>query len=279
MRMKSFLILTTRDLPEAYFLATALEARRQRIGVVNITGRPLATTVRVLRRLRRNRGSLYLADLLLGRALRRRYLPTTVLPFPEIDAAATADFKRRWPTHTCRDPHAPATLAFVREFEPDYILLAGTPVLKPELYELARHGAFNRHLGMLPEYKGSDCPLWALARDDAQHAGFTIHRVAAKVDAGDIVHLEHVPIAFRETLIEYLARFQRRASEAFVSVLERVVAGATPDARAQPARGRFYPPAGLSVVRRARVNFDRLAHAPERRSAEHLPVRFPALGA
>src|SRR5215475_792806 len=57
--MKSFLIVTTRDLPEAYFLASALESRRQRIGVINITGRPLRTKLRVLGRLRRNRGLLY----------------------------------------------------------------------------------------------------------------------------------------------------------------------------------------------------------------------------
>ena len=102
--MKSFLIVTTRDLPEAYFLATALEARRQRIGVINITGRPLGTKLRVLARLRRNRGTLYLADLLLARALRSRYLPATVMPFPEIDEAVIASIKRRWPSHCCSGP-------------------------------------------------------------------------------------------------------------------------------------------------------------------------------
>jgi folate-dependent phosphoribosylglycinamide formyltransferase PurN len=271
-QMKSFMILTTRDLPEAYFLAAALEARGQRIGLVNITGRPVTTTLRVLRRLRRNRGTMYLVDLLLARALRGRYLPATVLPFPEIDASAIAELKRRWPSHTCRDPHAPATLGFVRDFDPDYILLAGTPVLRPSLYTLARHGAFNRHLGMLPEYRGSDCPLWAFAENDPEHAGFTIHRVAEKVDAGDVVHREHVAIASGETFVDYLARFQRHASTAFVRVLERVVAGTAPDARPQPGRGRFFPPAGLRTMRRARRNFERLAHAAARRAPERVPV-------
>lgn len=273
--MKSFMILTTWDLPEAYFLAASLEARGQRIGVINITGRPLATTLRVLRRLRRNRGTVYLVDLLLARALRRRYLPATVVPFPEIDAAAIAGIKRRWPSHTCRDPHAPATLGFVREFDPDYILLAGTPVLRPALYTLARHGAFNRHLGLLPEYRGSDCPLWALAENDAEHVGFSIHRVAEKVDAGDVVHREHVAAVPGESFVDYLARFQRHASVAFVRVLERLLAGATLDARAQPVPGRFYPPAGLRTVRRARLNFERRAHA----TARHAPERVAALEA
>jgi methionyl-tRNA formyltransferase len=42
---------------------------------------------------------------------------------------------------------------------------------------------------MLPDYKGSDCPVWALALNDAEHVGFTIHRVAEKVDAGDVIHV------------------------------------------------------------------------------------------
>jgi folate-dependent phosphoribosylglycinamide formyltransferase PurN len=259
--MRAFLIVTTRDLPEAYFLAASLEAREQRIAVVNIAGRPFATKLRVLRRLRRNRGTRYLADLLLGRMVRTRYLPATIVPFPEIDAGTIARSKRRWLAHTCRDPHAPATLQFVRDFDPDYMLLAGTPVLKPALYSLARHGALNRHLGMLPEYKGSDCPVWALASNDPERLGFSIHRVAEKVDAGDIVHLEHVPIALSESFVGYITRLQRRASEAFVNVLDRVVEGSPIEARPQMVQGRFFPPAGLRALRQARRNFDRLTQA------------------
>ncbi len=257
--MKSFVILTTRNLPEAYFLAAALEARGQRLAVVNIAGRPFGAKLRVLRRLRRNRGTLYLVDLLLARMLRARYMPSTIVPFPEIDARAIAGIKRRWPAHTCLDPHAADTMAFVRDFDPDYMLLAGTPVLKPSLYSLARHGALNRHLGMLPDYKGSDCPVWALAANDPDRLGFTLHRVAEKVDGGDVVHLEHVPIVGGESFVGYMARFQRRASNAMVSVLDRIIDGVPVEAHRQSAAGRFFPPAGLRALRRARLSFDRLA--------------------
>jgi folate-dependent phosphoribosylglycinamide formyltransferase PurN len=257
--MKAFVILTTWDLPEAYYLATALEARKQRIGIVNICGRSFRAKLRVLRRLRRNRGLAYLVDLLLARALRRRYMPSTILPFRDIDAGVIAGIKRRWPTHTCVDPHAPDTLRFVRDFGADYMLLAGTPVLKPSLYGLARHGAFNRHLGMLPEYKGSDCPLWALAQNDPEHLGFTLHRVAEKVDGGDVIHREQVPIVRGESFVGYMARFQRRASDAMIDILDRLIADAAVDGWSQEAPGRYFPPAGLSALRRARVNFERLA--------------------
>jgi folate-dependent phosphoribosylglycinamide formyltransferase PurN len=257
--MASFVIVTTRDLPEAYFLAAALERRRQRIAVINITGRPLGAKFRVLRRLRQRRGTPYLADLLLGRALRRRYLPARVLPFPEIDAGFVAAIKRRTSMHTCADPHRPETLRFVRDFDPDYMLLAGTPILEPTLFTLARHGALNRHLGVLPEYRGSDCPLWALALDDPEHLGFSIHRVSERVDRGDVLHVEPVPIAPGESLVRYLARFQRRASHALIGLLDRLIEGAPVHARPQVAGGRYFPPAGFRTLRLARRNFDRVA--------------------
>ena len=259
--MASFVIVTTRDLPEAYFLAADLERKGQRLAIVNISGRPLAAKLRVLRRLRRRRGVPYIADLLLGRLLHRRYLPASVLPFPEIDDRAVAGLKRRLAVHTCTDPHRPATLRFVRDFAPDYMLLAGTPVLDPALFTLARDGAFNRHLGLLPHYRGSDCPLWALALDDPEHLGFSIHRVSERVDRGAVVHVEPVPIAPGETLVRYLARFQRLASQAFVGFVDRLITGAPVHARAQSPGGRYFPPAGFRTLRHARRNFDLEARA------------------
>ena len=253
--MPSFIIVTTQDLPEAYFLAAALERKEQRIAVVNITGRPLGTKLRVLGRLRRRRGTPYLADLLLGRLFRRQYLPA-IVPFPEIDEGV----KRRWAVHHCSDPHRPATLRFVRDFDPDYMLLAGTPVLRPELFALARCGALNRHLGLLPWYRGSDCALWTLALDDAAHMGFSIHRVSERVDGGDVLHAEPVPMAPGESLGRYLARLQRQGSQAFVGLLERLIAGEPVPAHTQPIGvGHYFPPAGLHALRRARRNFDRAA--------------------
>src|SRR5262249_12700718 len=65
------------------------------------------------------------------------------------------------------------------------------------------------------------------------------------------------------------ARLQRRASEMLVAILDRVIDGAPVGARAQSHGGRFVPPAGLHTLRRARENFERLAHA---RPAEEPPA-------
>jgi len=257
--MPSFLVVTTRDLPEAYFLARFLESRRQRLGILNITGRPPTAALHVLRRLGRNRGWAYVADLLAARALGALRASAPIHAFADVDAATVAGMKARLPCHEHTDPHAPETLAFVERFAPDWILLAGAPVLRPSLYGLAREGALNRHLGLLPRYRGSDCPIWALAADALDDVGFSIHLVTERVDAGDVVARRHVPVPPAAGLDGYLAVVQRQASEAFADVLDGIVRGVPLTRQVQDGGGTYYPPAPLSAQRRARRNLRRRA--------------------
>ncbi|MGH7313987.1 MAG: formyltransferase family protein [Candidatus Rokuibacteriota bacterium] len=260
--MRSFLLVTTRDLPEAYFLARALEARAQRFAILNLVRRPLARQMRVMARLRRNRGSRYLADFLLGRALHALERHLHVNPFPEVDGALIARIEQRHPRLDCLDPHGSPALGFVERFAPDHILLAGAPVLKPALYGMARQSALNRHLGLLPESRGSDCAIWALAMNRPESVGFSIHVVSEKVDAGDIIARQHVPIPTGASFAAYLALIQRRASEAFVALLERIIRNEPLERHPQGRLGAHFPPAGLSTIRRAVRNYARLADRP-----------------
>lgn len=260
--MPSFVVVTTRDLPEAHYLARYLDSQRQDVAFVNLTGRPPGQSLRVVSRLARTRGLAYVTDFLLGRAFARFWLPPGPPVFPEIDAAAIERDRTRWPRIEGADPHAPPVLEFVERAAPDWILLAGVPVLRPAFFGLARRGALNRHLGVLPHYRGSDCPIWTLARGQAEDVGFSIHFVSPKVDGGDVVTRGRVPIDPSLTLPAYLARLQRRASEGFVDVLAQLVGGATPTRQPQPASaGVRFPPAGLSAVRRAVRTYARLAAA------------------
>lgn len=226
-----------------------------------MTSRPLGNRLRILARLARRRGSRYLADLMLGRLAGLLTRPPRVDPFPELGrgtpratVAARLD---------CRDLHAPAALRFVRSFAPDWILLAGAPVIRRDLYGLARHGALNRHLGLLPRYRGSDCPLWALALDDPDGLGFGIHVVTDVVDHGDMVLQERMPVEPGVSFEGYLAALQRCASEAFVGVVERILRGERLPRTPHALSAAYFPPAPFSVTRRAKANFTRLAAAPQ----------------
>jgi folate-dependent phosphoribosylglycinamide formyltransferase PurN len=259
----NFLIVTAGDLPEAYFLAACLALRSRRFALVNVL-RPAASHLRALARLRRTRGVFYVADLLLARlidaplvALYRRFAPPGVGAFPEVDAALVQRMRTEHPHLDCADPHAPEVLDFVRACGPDYILLAGCPILNASFYGLARRGALNRHLGVLPDLRGSDCPVWAFALNRPESAGYSIHIVSERVDAGDVVLRRRVPIA-EASLPRYLRRLRREASLGFVEVVDELLRGAPVPREPQQGAGWYYPPAGLVTKLRAQHNYARL---------------------
>jgi methionyl-tRNA formyltransferase len=262
----SFVIVTTGDLPEAYFLAMFLLARSQRVAMVNVIARPLTDQLKVLARLRRNRGNAYLADLLLARVdqwLRGRVRRQPGQgAFPEVDAAFMRHVRTEHPHVDCSDPHAESVLEFVRKLDPDYLLLAGAQIIRPSLYELGRHGALNRHLGLLPDMRGSDCPIWAFALQQPECSGYSIHRVVQKVDAGDVLIRQPVAVGGEATLGDYLRRLQRVASEGFTTVIDHILNGAPMASAPQNGGGRYFPPAGWSTRRRAEQVYNRLISRP-----------------
>ena len=262
----SFVIVTTGDLPEAYFLARFLESRAQRLAMLNVVGRPIADQLKVLRRLRRNRGNIYLADLLLARVahwaggLVRR--PHGHGAFPEVDAAFVRHIRSHHPHIDCTDPHAAHVLDFVRSIEPDYLLLAGAQIIKPELYRLGREGALNRHLGLMPDMRGSDCPIWAFALNQPERSGYSVHRVVEKVDAGEVLRRQPVAVRDEPTFGDYMRRLQREGTEAFVDVIDQLLQGRRLLPIPQNGGGRYFPPAGWSTRRRAEQVYESLIERP-----------------
>lgn len=76
---------------------------------------------------------------------------------------------------------------FVRKVAPDVIVLAGAPIMKEDIFKLAKDMAINMHLGITPMYQGCSPFVWAISRSDFNNIGFTIHHVAPTVDSGPII--------------------------------------------------------------------------------------------
>ncbi|WP_067561471.1 formyl transferase [Halofilum ochraceum] len=246
-----FVVVTTGNLPEAWFLVSHLLERGREVAVLNAYGRPLRNQVTVLRRLRRDHGLGYVVGLLAARIFRSRYQAPEHVPFPEIDAETIARMHATVPVHETDDLHDRRALAFLRSMEPDYILVAGAPVLRRELYTIPRFGALNRHPGISPLYRGSDCPIWTLAAGDFDHVGYTIHRVSSRVDGGEVLLQRRVQLVPGEDFGQAMARITRAGSEGFAEVIDAIIDGHVLPGIEQEKIGQHYPPAPLGVIRRA----------------------------
>jgi folate-dependent phosphoribosylglycinamide formyltransferase PurN len=88
--------------------------------------------------------------------------------------------------HYFKNPNSKEFIKFASDFETDLLINARTRyIYKNKILKIPKIGALNIHHGLLPEYRGVMCDLWAM--NDKRPTGFTIHKMDKKIDNGDIV--------------------------------------------------------------------------------------------
>lgn len=146
--------------------------------------RPSSAVARLRRSIKQD-GAVDTARSLLGRLIRRSTAPVKKDPLlPPAEAI-------HW--HTVEDLHSEQGLALVRDAAPDLGVVAGTYILREKLFEIPKLGSINLHSGKVPEYRGSAPGFWELYNGETE-VGITIHRVAKKLDAGDVWLQEVFPL-------------------------------------------------------------------------------------
>jgi folate-dependent phosphoribosylglycinamide formyltransferase PurN len=123
------------------------------------------------------------------------------------------------PLHFVSNFHLPESLALMRACEPDLGVVLGTNILKESVFSIPRRGSINTHQGLAPYYRGGPPVFWELFNDEPE-VGLTVHFVAAKVDTGDIIVQETLPLIYDSArgldyesfLADYRAKLSDRAA-------------------------------------------------------------------
>ncbi|MEO6929534.1 MAG: formyltransferase [Casimicrobiaceae bacterium] len=138
------------------------------------------------------------------------------------------------------DPNAPAFVAQVAALAPDFIFsFYYRKMLSPALLACARSGALNMHGSLLPRYRGRAPVNWAVLHGETE-TGATLHYMAAKPDAGDIVGQRAVPIGPDETAREVFDKVSAAAAGLLDDVLPLLVAGTAPRLRNDIGAGSYF---------------------------------------
>ena len=88
-----------------------------------------------------------------------------------------------------RDAFDKALQWCVKEFEPDYIVLAGfMRIIGSAFINAYRNKILNIHPSLLPDYKGLNTHRRAIENRETEH-GVSIHLVTAELDAGPVLML------------------------------------------------------------------------------------------
>ncbi|MCP4913267.1 MAG: hypothetical protein GY909_09110 [Oligoflexia bacterium] len=99
----------------------------------------------------------------------------------------------------------PEVVSLIKDLNIDLIINMRTRcIYKKDILEAPRLGCVNIHHGILPKYRGTLCDLYALSEN--RPAGFTIHMMNKKIDAGKIIKAVEVDSGTEKNYAQYLSK-------------------------------------------------------------------------
>lgn len=75
----------------------------------------------------------------------------------------------------------------LQKYNPDVVIVNGTGIIKEHILSSVACGFINTHAGITPKYRGVHGMYWALANDDVENAGVTVHFVDKGIDTGGVI--------------------------------------------------------------------------------------------
>ncbi len=95
------------------------------------------------------------------------------------------------------------TLKLLQEINPALIIVNGTRIISKKLLAAVPGIFINMHAGITPKYRGVHGAYWALANDDKDNCGVTIHVVNQGIDTGAILYQKTIEPLKEDNFITY----------------------------------------------------------------------------
>lgn len=119
----------------------------------------------------------------------------------------------------------PEFLETIRELKPELIVVAAFGQLLPkELLDIPPYGCINVHASLLPKYRGA-APIQAAILNGEEESGVTIMYMDVKLDTGDMILKESIPLAKDETGGSLHDKLAELGAKLLVKVLEQLQDG------------------------------------------------------
>ena len=144
--------------------------------------------------------------------------------------------------------NAPEYVRQVRALDPDVIVSVAAPeIFRAEILSAARLGCINIHSGRLPRYRGMMPTFWQMLHGE-RFATLTVHAMAPKLDAGDVLATQEFELRDRDTLDRVISETKRAGATLMITVLRQLASGtATAQALDMSNAGYFRFPTPTDV--------------------------------
>jgi len=88
------------------------------------------------------------------------------------------------------------TIKLLSKYNIDIGVSLGNGYISKNVFDIPTKGFINIHHEILPDYQNAQSIIWQLYNGSKQ-TGYTIHRINNKIDEGEILYKEKVPIIFK----------------------------------------------------------------------------------
>ncbi len=128
----------------------------------------------------------------------------------------------------------------LRALAPDFLFsFYYRRMLSADILAIPSRGALNMHGSLLPRYRGRAPVNWAVLHGERE-TGASLHYMAAKPDAGDLVAQTAVPILPDDTAREVFDKVTVAAECTLDGAMPGLIAGTAPRQPLDLARGSYY---------------------------------------
>ena len=91
----------------------------------------------------------------------------------------------------------------IHAINPDLIIVNGTRIISEKTLSKINCPIINVHVGITPLYRGVHGAYWALANNDREHCGVTIHAIDKGIDTGSIIAQDIIEPGKDDNFITY----------------------------------------------------------------------------
>jgi len=116
------------------------------------------------------------------------------------------------------------TVKIIEELGCKLGVVFGTKILKERVFSIPELGMINIHQGLIPQYRGMPPAFWELYNDENE-TGISIHKVVAKLDAGEVYFQGKIPITDTEDLYSLETKLDRMSLDNIVETARQVAYG------------------------------------------------------
>jgi methionyl-tRNA formyltransferase len=99
----------------------------------------------------------------------------------------------------------------------DIGLSLGNGYISRKVFTILPYGMLNIHHEILPTYQNAQSVIWQIY-NGSKNTGYTIHKINEKIDSGEIIYQQQLPIIFKESLADTV-------TNTYVQLLEQSAKG------------------------------------------------------